>query len=458
MGNLNEIKVQLDNYYQEYKDNKNTLNGGKTKAVAQLVTDIMLSKDGSLHDVAVELARFSAEVSVRFFEDLTKVKTLPLHAVEDILSEFLATDTEAKLSQYYVSKFAPAIVSTIKCYKEESYHSSILPKLVEFIAGFAAKSDRNKSKFYNLINNSAGEIFLLDYSNISKKSLINIWNVINSIYPDLTKAKYEHLITEWGKKYGIIKTMGVDASVKQDSSANIERSVVSKQELTEAGKPVKKKNSASADKPLSALDIKADTSSKDNSDPPTALDKAHTRKSTDKAIYESIKSDINKEQEAIITAFTGMISPIGKMLESIKGEINKSREIGIENESLKAKIAHLEDRLFEQKAEYQAVNQSLMAAKTENDELKSRILSLESQISDLDNKLNDVYKINSRESSLEAEKVRSELKKAFAFLYEDWLEYEFSDVSEENYESLQAIIKKIFRSLERNGIDFKGNN
>ena len=46
----------------------------------------------------------------------------------------------------------------------------------------------------------------------------------------------------------------------------------------------------------------------------------------------------------------------------------------------------------------------------------------------------------------------------FAFLYEDWLEYEFSDVSEDNYESLQAIIKKIFRSLERNGIDFKGNN
>ena len=61
-------------------------------------------------------------------------------------------------------------------------------------------------------------------------------------------------------------------------------------------------------------------------------------------------------------------------------------------------------------------------------------------------------------SSLEAERIRSELKKAFIYLYEDWLDYEFSDVSEENYESLQAIIKKIFRSLERNGIDFKGSN
>ena len=30
MDNINEIKAQLDKYYQEYKDNKNTLNGGKT--------------------------------------------------------------------------------------------------------------------------------------------------------------------------------------------------------------------------------------------------------------------------------------------------------------------------------------------------------------------------------------------------------------------------------------------
>jgi hypothetical protein len=90
--------------------------------------------------------------------------------------------------------------------------------------------------------------------------------------------------------------------------------------------------------------------------------------------------------------------------------------------------------------------------------LKKQISSLEIQISDLDGKLNDAYEINSRASSLEAEKIRSELKKAFAFLYEDWLEYEFSDVSEDNYASLQAIIKKIFRSLERSGIDFKRNN
>ena len=45
--------------------------------------------------------------------------------------------------------------------------------------------------------------------------------------------------------------------------------------------------------------------------------------------------------------------------------------------------------------------------------------------------------------------------KYFPFYDEDWLDYEFSDVSEENFESLQAIIKKVFRVLERNGINYK---
>ena len=212
-------------------------------------------------------------------------------------------------------------------------------------------------------------------------------------------------------------------------------------------------NSSTEEKPAETGEesIKNDTASA-----PTP-DKARP-KSTGQVLYERIKKDIDKEQEAIITAFTDMITPVGKTFESIQGEISKSREIGAENVSLKAKVADLERQLSEQRDRFQTVNQSLMASRTENEELKIKVTALESQNAELDSKLNDAYSINSRESSLEAEKVRSELKKAFAFLYEDWLEYEFSDVSEDNYESLQAIIKKIFRSLERNGIDFKGNN
>ncbi len=482
MDNINEIKAQLDNYYQEYKDNKNTLNGGKTKNVARLIVDIVFSKDGNPHDAAAELARFSAEVSANFFDTLTNAKTLPLQAIEDVLNELLSMDTDPKLSQYFVSKFAPAIVSIIKCYKDEANHSSVLPKLVVFMARFAIRSEKSKNKFYNLINNSTGEIFKLEYSSISKESLVNIWNAINKIYPDLSKAKYELLISEWGKKYRFIKDSTPEAPVK------IEEVIIANEAPAGSTQKEQKQMAATADKPETNSDnetsipsdnkredITPDASNGDNSsvegkpvEKGEAHEKNHTatattsdktrQKSTGQVLYERIKKDMDKEQEAIITAFTDMITPVGKAFESIQGEISKSREIGAENVSLKAKVADLERQLSDQRDRFQTLNQSLMASRTENEELKIKITALESQNSELDSKLNDAYAINSRESSLEAEKIRSELKKAFAFLYEDWLEYEFSDVSEENYESLQAIIKKIFRSLERNGIDFKGNN
>ena len=487
MNNITEIKKQLDGFYQEYKDNKNTLNGGKTKEVSKLIVDIVSSKDGSPRDAAIELARFSADVSSIVFEKITKEKTVPFSIMEDVLNELLATDTDAKLSQYYVSKFAPAIISIIRCYRDEAVQSHILPQMVEFMARFAIKSDKSKNKFYNLINNTAGEIFKLNYSIESKKSLINIWNAINNIYPDLTKAKYESLISEWGKKNGFIKDVTVAFTDKQDNSIKAEEAIISSEEPVETAKL--KQNIATDARPKtpdSTANSETATSSSDNKDNKKTTsgpngsvtlddtimketvekktrssatpvsDKESPSEKVARKLYSSVKRDMDKEQETIIKAFTDMITPIGKAFESIQGEINKSREIGVENVSLKAKVIELEQQLSEQRVRLQTANQSLMAARTENDNLKMQVSSLESQNSELDSKLNDAYTINSRESSLEAEKIRAELKKAFA--YEDWLEYEYSDVSEENYESLQAIIKKIFRSLERNGIDFTRND
>ena len=181
------------------------------------------------------------------------------------------------------------------------------------------------------------------------------------------------------------------------------------------------------------------------------------QKSASQILYERLKRDMDKEQDTIIKALADMITPVGKAFDSIQGEINKSRELGIENATLKAKNEELERQIAEMRTRLQENSQSISSVTAENSGLKQQVTSLESKIAELDSKLNDAYSINSRESSLEAEKIRSELKKAFSFLYENWLEYEFSDVSEDNYESLQAIIKKIFRSLERNGIDFKGN-
>lgn len=205
---------------------------------------------------------------------------------------------------------------------------------------------------------------------------------------------------------------------------------------------------------------KTDEKASNNSSSATVTEKAPSSKNSGKYIYgyDKLKRDMDEERKVIITAFADMITPIGKEFESLKKKIDKIQELSIENATLDFRNKELERQLSEIKIRLQENSQSIISVKSENEELRQQIASLESKNAELDSKLNNVYTINNRESSLEAEKVRSELKKAVSFLYEDWLDYEYSDVSEENYESLQAIIKKIFRSLERNGIDFKGNN
>lgn len=162
-------------------------------------------------------------------------------------------------------------------------------------------------------------------------------------------------------------------------------------------------------------------------------------------------------QPDLTAVLTAQLEPVRKAVEALQGEVEKSREIGAANAVLRAQEETLERQLAEQKAAAQNADQALAQLRTEYDALKQQFTVLEAKNAELDGKLNDAYALNSREASLEAEKIRKELQEAFAFLYEDWLEYEYSDVSEANYESLQAIIKKSFRALERNGISFKGN-
>lgn len=510
MDNITEINKKLNALYDEYIKKGNNLSDGKTNEVVLLLARMTGDPNCSTKTIAEQLSRFSAKICQMYFDTLTKTTKPSILVIDDLLRDFLTIANSAKQPQHYVKRFADTIVPIIKNYKDAVFESKVISSLVSFIARFAVNSRNSKEIFQNTVNKTNGAIYLLDYSNVNSKSMKNIWNVTNDVFHDLSKAKYESFITEWAIKYGFITPSKSEEPVPTDNKVKIEESVVAKEtpkeeasvavqppvktesvtpttkkeepktpitntavsekgdkptNVPESAKddtpvekpkavPESKKADAPAEKPVASADEKAST----NTSEATISEKAPAKKSSVQVLYERLKRDMDKEQEAIITAFTDMITPVGKVFESIQGEISKSREIGAENVSLKAKVADLERQLSEQRDRFQTVNQSLMASRTENEELKIKVTALESQNAELDSKLNDAYAINSRESSLEAEKIRSELKKAFAFLYEDWLEYEFSDVSEDNYESLQAIIKKIFRSLERNGIDFKGNN
>lgn len=426
MDNINEIKKQLDDYYKEYKDNRNSLSGGKTRAVAELITDMAVSKDAGPGKAAAELSRFSADVTNGFFDFMTNKKKASFDVLNEVLKQLHALDNDPRYSQYYVSKYCSAISSIMNCYKTEIGESDIIPELFVLVASLSLKSNKNKTKLYNLIANTKGEVFKLDYSKTKKESLDNIWKSVNNLYPDLSKAKQKALILDWANKYGFISE---EAAMKIMTSTDT------------PDKTAKPENRSSdvKDKNLAHNDFKAKNIVSSRNDNPT--------RDMLKESYDSLKKELNI-----------LLSPIEKAIESIQGEISKSREIGSENELLKAKNTDMERQLTDLRTNLQETNRKLMSAKEENDDLNEQIKVLNENNLLLDQKLNDAYSINSREASMEAEKIRSELEKEFSFFYEDWLEYEFSDVSEDNYESLQAIIKKIFRSLDRNGINYKGNN
>ena len=511
MDKLTEIKEKLNVIYKEYKDNKLQLNDEKTRMAAKLIVEMTFSENVNPSNVAAELARFSVDIVNVYFDSLIKSANISLDVIDEVLKELYAVERDSKLLRYYVSKYVFAITSIMKHYEDTALKSTQLPILVAFVAQFALKNNKSKDKFQKLINNTSGRIYLLDYSGVKSEALSSIWHATKALFPDLSKAKYGLFITEWAAKYGFITPTKTEELASTDNKVKIEESVVAKEtpkketpavvqppvktesinptskkkipkvsvtndtisekkeksttasvvsakDNTLSEKPIAVPKSTKADAPAEKPVEKTDEKASNNSSSATVTEKAPSSKYSGKSIYDKLKRDMDEERKTIITAFADMITPIGKEFESLKKKIDKIQELSIENATLDFRNKELERQLSEIKIRLQENSQSIISVKSENEELRQQIASLESKNAELDSKLNDVYTINNRESSLEAEKVRSELKKAVSFLYEDWLDYEYSDVSEENYESLQAIIKKIFRSLERNGIDFKGNN
>lgn len=221
---------------------------------------------------------------------------------------------------------------------------------------YEGRASNHNSLFYNLINNSSGKIFKLDYSSISKNSLVNIWDAVNKIYPDLSKVKYEPLIIEWAIKYGFVTPMvpetpaSTDNIVKADKKTSQEDLIVPVPDTVvneERGKTKAVFESAKSYSPEEKSVAGADKKAPDNIPEAVVSENAPSKKSSVQVLYERMKRDMDNGQGAIITSFTEMFTPLSKAYESIQGEINKSRELGMESAALKAKKEELERQLVE---------------------------------------------------------------------------------------------------------------
>lgn len=397
MDNLKEIQEKLDAIYDEYKQNKYKLNAEKTKEAAQLLAGLTFDNDASISDIASRLSMFPADTAKFYFETIAKNESADIELLDEVMEELLKSVKKANKPQTYLQKLVSAASAIMKNCKDKALTSVQLPQFVVYAANCAAKTKSYGEKFRSLADSTKGRIFALDYSAFERSALFNVWNAAIAY----SSNEYKAAVIEWGNKYGF-------ETAKYAANQTVTDLTNGKTATDEKTAPISDKK---AENISSANDM------------------------TLKELYASLKEDIAKEKDAVIKAVESVIAPM-------QNEINKYRFA----------------KADEQSAEIQAVKQSLASAEAENAELKKQIEALEAKNAELDKSLNNAYEINRHEIAFEANKLRSELKRNFSLLYEDWLEYENSDVNEINYESLQAIIKKVFRALDRNGIDYKGNN
>ena len=79
----NEIIEQLDSLYGVYREKNNKLGKDEKENVFRLLKD--LSLNGEMKDVAVQLARFSAEVTGLYFEGIIKIGISSIETIDELL-------------------------------------------------------------------------------------------------------------------------------------------------------------------------------------------------------------------------------------------------------------------------------------------------------------------------------------------------------------------------------------
>ena len=406
MAEITEMKKKLDALFSVLRDDKNKFEKKHTQATLQLLIEMLSCPQCSERDIANELGRFPPLICDLFFNYVINNYVFEYEKLEQIL-KLVALGNSDKVQKNRAIKVTHALESIIIHYPDDTPHSTVLPRIVLTFSDYISSGIKPKERFLSLVEKTDARLYELDYSVLKQDDLRKIWDAALLLYPEMRNPvngknvslpddPVHQRIRAWAVKYGFLSGQTLPQSTEE--------------------KPVQK------------------------------------------ALPEPADSSEPVIQEPLLAAISELLLPISKAIESVQGEVQKSREIGAENTGLRGKNAELQHQLTEKQTALESAERSLNALRGENADLHKQIEALERSNAELDSKLSEAFTINSRESSLEAEKVRSELQKAFAFLYEDWLEYEFSDASEENYESLQAIIKKMFRSLERNGIHCKGRD
>lgn len=457
MENTIEIKEKLNGLYAEYIEKNNKLYAGKEKEAAVLMKH--LSGCGEIKDVAQQIARFSGNITKLYFNELTRNGSIPLELIDEVLESVYLECNKAKDKQHNVRKFSYAVSAVMRNYEDRALASLQLPKYVVFIAQYAVKSQKNQDRFKELINSTMGNIYLLDYSEVDHNSLKSLWDATCLIRDDISKEKYAEIITEWAVKYNFIQCSDNQHPAESDIS---EKTEIIDPSTTVLDRPSEKPVISDADNYETVTSQRKEINHEDDHFCEEKPESDETYKNTQREsqdvsdiLAKKTTEELSKGKSEILSAVYASADNVIKAIREMLAGADNDREKAAECDRLKATLSGSEKKINEQEILIAELMEKTSGAVIKYEDAVKKTQELETKNAELEEKLREAYSINSREESMEAEKIRSELKNALIYLYEDWLDYEFSDVSEENYESLQAIIKKMFRTLESSGIDFK---
>lgn len=395
---INEMKEQLDSIYIDgYKNKNNKISKEDCNKVCDILIEISKNNDYSFSLVTDELARFPQDLSEVFFEMYAKQHSNNVKKVDEAILAFTKTDNDSSRSRNYIFKYISLLIGILKDCNETLYASDMMPQLV-------IKISNANSNFENLVKRTKGNIYKLNYNDYKEKTK-NLWYKTKDVLKKNLPEECVSNITDWAKKYGY------DLPAKNVESVS--------------GNKLKENNGSKAVN-QTAKPIPVD---KNNSD----------------SVINELHSETNKTIEAV----TKNADSLKSAIFSLKKDFDKILELTKTNTLLNEKILQLENEIKETKKICTELEEKYEKLEEEKNILSDENLELNKQ-------LKEIIELNKRESSLEAERLKHNISKSLELSYENWCDYVDAEYSDDNYESLKAILKSIFRILERNNIDFKG--
>ena len=395
---INEMKEQLDSIYIDgYKSKNNKISKEDCNKVCDILIEISKNNDYSFSLVTDELARFPQDLSEVFFEMYAKQHSNNVKKVDEAILAFTKTDNDSSRSRNYIFKYISLLIGILKDCNKTLYASDMMPQLV-------IKISNANSNFENLVKRTKGNIYKLNYNDYKEKTK-NLWYKTKDVLKKNLPEECVSNITDWAKKYGY------DLPAKNVESVS--------------GNKLKENNGSKAVN-QTAKPIPVD---KNNSD----------------SVINELHSETNKTIEAV----TKNADSLKSVIFSLKKDFDKILELTKTNTLLNEKILQLENEIKETKKICTELEEKYEKLEEEKNILSDENLELNKQ-------LKEIIELNKRESSLEAERLKHNISKSLELSYENWCDYVDAEYSDDNYESLKAILKSIFRILERNNIDFKG--